>query len=405
LDADSISSFLRNRTSGSLVYLLSLVQPLTLREIQGHPLRLQYVRLMTGREQGPKSLKGAVRRGVDCGLLIALTTKREHYYFLNSDVGVAPPGIDEEEGGARVALEEGPSEVHRDVSVPPARSLTKEHPIPIVRDPSTFLGWFEWLSDPHRRDVIRALQDSGPLTRKELSEKGVRVDLPLLRGGVRTGVLRIRSDRMDFQFRGMRIPPKGRPWTARPPMFWLSRSFEPLRCIQGAEAYLRDPAGQSPMSLLQEMSEDGRKVVPSRRRRGLSVNLLYEPTALLPRIENLGPGAMPGVWWNRGRMISVVDEGYERATAALYLEEELRMTSEKRTEWRATALRSLARRRLEAYFEDRERELRKRFQEGERAGYGLGPGAIMSVASVELERERLQEERKHFERFMEVIGA
>jgi hypothetical protein len=406
LRVDSVSSFLRSRVSSSVVYLLSLVQPLTQREMQGHPLRLHYLRMLTGREAKPSTLKGVLRRGCDCGLLVALTTRRESYYFLNSDVGIRPPSLEDEDCEADVVLESGTAGTLGDVCLPPARALSEEHPIPLIQDPAAFLGWFDWLSDPKRREILRIIEADGPIPRRELSQRGLRMDLRDVQAGIRCGVLRHREGKLEFQFCRTRIPPEGKGWTARPPMFWMTRSYEPLRCLQGAEEYLNRAEGKSPMGLLMEMVEDRRKVIPSRRRRGLRINLLYEPTTLVPRIEELGPGTMPGVWENRRGLVKVAEGGYERALAVMELEEELTMeVPEGPRDRRDAALRKFIQRRLEAYFRRREEELMRRFKEGKVKEYGLGPGAIMSLASVELERERLLEERKYFERFLEVLDG
>ncbi|MFQ5837729.1 MAG: hypothetical protein ACE5HJ_02985 [Thermoplasmata archaeon] len=405
LEAVSISAYLKNRVSGSIVYLLSLIQPLTLSEIRTHPLRLQYFRTMTGREPRESSLRSVVRRGVDLGLLVALSTRRENYYFLNSDLAIRPPSL-EEDGEAEVLVDSSSSIADEDICLPAASALGGDHPIPLLRDPSTALCWFQWLSDSTRREVLRAIHEKGAQSRRELALAGARVGMIAVRAGIRCGVLRLQDDRLDFQFSQTRIPPSGKAWTARPPRFWLSRSYEPLRCVQGCGEYIKDAGRKSPMSLLEEMSEDGKKVLPARRREHLRVNLLYEAAAIVPRIEDVGPGSIASIWENRRGWVYPVREGYERAMAVLYLRDELSKGHEEGLgEWKGEALRRLAHRKLEMYFKAREEELMSRLAKKKASDYGLGPDAIMSLASVELERERLLEERKYFERFLEVIDG
>ncbi len=291
-----------------------------------------------------------------------------------------------------------------DLCLPGQRSLGSDHPIPLVQDPSTCLGWLKWLSLPERRKVLKTLQERGPTSRRELTQGGIELDIATTQAAVRCGVLRMHEEKIDFQFATTKMPPEGKPWTTRPPRFWLTRTYEPLRCVQGSEEYLGEGKERSAMKLLAEMAEDGREVVPQKRKEHLKLNLLYEPAAVVPRIEKVGPGSLPSVWVNRRRLVYAIQEGYERAAVAIYLEEELTRGSEKASkDWRTEVLERLARTKVDRYLMAREQELKRRLTDNEPREYGLGTDAIMSLAKVELERDKLVEERKHFERFLEIL--
>lgn len=403
LDAETVAAYLRNRVSGSVVYLLTLQQPLTLKEMEGHPLRLRYLEILTGQEAHPARLRKVVTRGVEAGLLVPLATRREYHYFLNSDLGLRLPALGTNPALPRLDWSPGTRQTENDLAVPAASALGRGHPVPLLRDPTAFLGWLEWLSDPRKRAALQALQDPGPLTRKELTERGAEVDLPAVRAALRTGVLRLREGRLDFPFARLALREDGSTWTARPPRVWLTPTYEPLWCVQDAEPYLEAADEKSPVALLREMAEDGRKVIPSWRRSHLTTNLLYEPSAVLPPIEEIGPATLPTVWENRRGWVYPTEGGHERASAAAVLEAELQGDQPASPELAPDALARLARRKVEAYFRERERDLIRRFQEVRRRDYGLGPDAILSLASEELERGRLQEERNHFEAFLELL--
>ncbi len=403
LDTEAIEAFLRSEASGSVVYLLSLIQPLTPGEIRDHPFRLQYVSVMQEKETKQSSLDGILRGGVDCGVLASIDTAQENYYFLNSDLCIRPAPLTEE-SDMEAVIDSSLADVHDDLCLPSASALGRDHPVPLMQDPSTCLGWFNCLSDRRWREALRTLQERGPLSRRELARYGAGIDLPTAQAGIRCGVLRLRQEKLDFPFSRMKIPPGGKPWTARPPRFWMSRSYEPLRCIDGFEEYLRKPERISPMKLLQEMVEDGRRVLPTKRRKHLKLNFLYEASAVVPRIEEVGPGTIPSVWENRRGLVYSVREGYERAATTLSLQEELAVGLEERGNSRGESLEQLARRKLDRYFKAKEKELMKRLGKDRVSAYSLGADALLSVASAELKRDKLMEERKHFERFLEVLA-
>ncbi|MFQ6012219.1 MAG: hypothetical protein ACE5LS_01030 [Thermoplasmata archaeon] len=401
LDPHAVSAYLTQRTPSSVLYALSLQQPLTLKELEGHPLRLQYLEILTGRAAKRANLRKVVSRGVDLGLLVPSTARREYYYFLNSDVGVRAPALVEDNGHPEITLDEGPAVPDGEISLPPRKTLGTGHPIPRFRDPSAPLAWFHWLSDPRRRKILQAIQERGPLSRRDLAVANGELPVETAWAGLRCGVLRLRGDEMDFPFARTRLP-GGAVWTARPPCFWLTRSYEPLRCFQRWEEYV--DAGASPMQALHEMVEDRRKVLPRRRRRHLSLNVLYEASATIPSLREVGPATLPSVWENRRGWVYPVEGGAQRAEAALALKQELALeTLPDGENLTPAALTRLAERRVGAYLKRREQELSRRYRRGPKRGFGLGADAILSLASEELERGRILEERKYFESFLEAL--
>ncbi len=400
LDSDAVSDYLTQRTSSSVLYTLSLQQPLTLKELVGHPLRLQYLEALTGREANRANLRKVVGRGVDLGLLIPSTTRREYYYFLNSDVQIRAPPLREDDGHPEIKLDGGLGAPDGEIALPSRKTLGTGHPIPRFRDPSAPLAWFHWLSDPRRREILRTIQDSGPLSRRELAGANGGLSMDTAWAGLRAGVLRLRGDVMDFPFAQTRLP-GGEIWTARPPRFWFTRSYEPLRCLQQWKDYVE---GVTPMKALHEMVEDGRKVLPRRRRRHLALNVLYEASATIPSLREVGPASLPSVWENRRGWVYTVEEGARRAETALALKRELQLEALPGGEdLTPAALTRLAERRVGAYLRRREQELTRQYQDGQKGGFGLGADAILSLASEELERGRILEERKYFEAFLEAL--
>ena len=353
-----------------------------------------------GREAKRANLRKGVGRGVDLGLLVPSTTRREYYYFLNSDVEIRAPALREDDGHPEIKLDEGRGAPDGEIALPSRKTLGTGHPIPRFRDPSAPLAWFHWLSDPRRREILRTIQESGPLSRRELAGTNGGLSMDTAWAGLRAGVLRLRGDLMDFPFAQTRLP-GGEVWTARPPRFWFTRSYEPLRCLQRWKDYVE---GATPMKALHEMVEDGRKVLPRRRRRHLALNVLYEASATIPSLREVGPASLPSVWENRRGWVYPVEEGARRAETALALKRELKLEALPGGEdLTPAALTRLAERRVGAYLRRREQELARRYQGDQKGGFGLGADAILSLASEELERGRILEERRYFEAFLEAL--
>ncbi len=397
-DPALVGSYMREDVSSSVVYLLTLFQPLNRAEILKHPFRSQYLRLR-GSGEPRDNLGDALERGQESGLLVALTDGRESYFFLNSDLVIRPPPLP---SGEEIVEVDTSVERHGELCLPDGCRVGRDHPIPRLKDPSALLGWFQWLSDDARRELLLHIQETGPVGRDEI-DKVSSLDDTSIQAGLRCGILKAVEEGLDFQFSAVRIPPDGDPWTSKPPKFWLSRSYGPLRCVEGLEGRAQETGTTSPMQLLAEAIDEGRRVRPSKRVDHLELNLLYRATAVVPRIEDLGPETIPTAWENRRGLVFPVTEGHERALATHYLHDELQ-EDEGTADWRREALRRLARRKLERYFQAREEEVMARISENRESGYGLGPHAILSVANKELEREGILAEKKYFERFLELLA-
>ncbi len=373
---------------------------MTAGEIRAHGLRRQYVALWGGGDLD--DLPALLAEGVRAGLLVPLEGEGGIYYFLNSDLAVGLPPLDPEEEGIGTASMEAGGRREEEVCLPPRASWGDGHPLPRFDDPSAVFGWYACLARPPWRRALRLLQEKGALPRSEIARQGAPLTVEEVQGALRCGVLRLEGERLDFPFAHTGLPPSGDPWTARPPVAWLSRSFEPMGCVVGGEDAVSDTGERSPMEVLRAMAEAGGRVRPRRRHPHLSLNLLYRPSAVLPPIEALGPGSLPSRWENLKGAVYAVREGYERASATRRLQEQMAGTEEGHS-WRDDALDALASRRIHRYLRDREAALAERLGGERPSGYGLGSGAIASLAQAELERDKLAEERRLFERFLEVL--
>lgn len=403
VDLDAVAAYVERPATASLLYVLTLVQPLRGEEIAGHPFRAQYLSLHGLTAGSAADVEEDLRRGAAAGSLVAAPGAGGPYYFLNSDLGYRPAPLTEDEAPTQVR-QEGP-EVTRigETALPLGAALGRHHPIPHFRDPSTCLSWFHWARDVARRRVLRVLQEAGGVRPAELRE-AADVDHTVLVEGIQSGVLRSQEGRLTFPFAEATIPPGGGRWTADPPTFLLTRSEEPLQCLEGGLGNGPNARERSPMAQLSDALEAGRAVLPERRLDHLRLNILYRPTALVPRIDELSPESLPSVWENRRGRYFEVTGGYDRAVAIQYLMGELEAATEEVKTWRREALHDLARRKLDAYFRNREAALLQRIRRETDGGYGLGPDAIQSVAHAELQREGLMAERKYFEKFLEVLA-
>ena len=97
--AIEIGEFLTNNVSRAVVYSLLHNQPLTRKEIERSPLTESMRRLSLSAQTRPLKDKSTVQmrtllsKGVDCGVLIPINSKRQNYYFLNSDIRIEPAPI------------------------------------------------------------------------------------------------------------------------------------------------------------------------------------------------------------------------------------------------------------------------------------------------------------------------
>src|SRR4030065_958494 len=94
-----IGECLTNNVSRAVVYALLHKQPLTRREIERSPLTDSMRRLSLSAQTRQLKDKSAVQmrtlltKGVECGVLIPVTSKRLNYYYLNSDLRIEPAPI------------------------------------------------------------------------------------------------------------------------------------------------------------------------------------------------------------------------------------------------------------------------------------------------------------------------
>src|SRR5512137_2686455 len=109
--AIEIGEFLTNNVSRAVVYALLHKQPLTRKEIEKSPLTDSMRRLSLSAQTRPLKDKSDVQmrtllsKGVDCGVLLPINSKRQNYYFLNSDLRIeAAPIRDPFEPTEDVAL-------------------------------------------------------------------------------------------------------------------------------------------------------------------------------------------------------------------------------------------------------------------------------------------------------------
>src|SRR5512136_923995 len=99
--AIEIGEFLTNNVSRAVVYALLHKQPLTRKEIERSPLTDSMRRLSLSAQTRPLKDKSDVQmrtllaKGVDSGVLIPVVSKRQNYYFLNSDLRIEPSPIRE----------------------------------------------------------------------------------------------------------------------------------------------------------------------------------------------------------------------------------------------------------------------------------------------------------------------
>ncbi|MCJ7607788.1 MAG: hypothetical protein MUO94_08095, partial [Thermoplasmata archaeon] len=97
--ATAIGEFLTNNVSRAIVYTLLHKQPLTRREIEKSPLTDSMRRMSLSAQTRPLKDKTSVQmrtllaKGVDSGALVAMSSKRQNYYFLNSDLRIEPAPI------------------------------------------------------------------------------------------------------------------------------------------------------------------------------------------------------------------------------------------------------------------------------------------------------------------------
>ena len=108
--AVEIGEFLTNNVSRAAVYALLHKQPLTRKEIERSPMTDSMRRLSLSaqtrslKDKSNVQMRTLLAKGVECGVLLPVNSKRQNYYFLNSDLRIEPapvrdPAEDEGRGG------------------------------------------------------------------------------------------------------------------------------------------------------------------------------------------------------------------------------------------------------------------------------------------------------------------
>ena len=442
--AIEIGEFLTNNVSRAVVYTLLHSQPLTRREIERSPLTESMRRLSLSAQTRPLKDKSKVQmrtllaKGVDCGVLIPINCKRQNYYFLNSDLRVEPAPVRESED----AQDEVALSVFLDRSyshtpgqaVLPGWGTAADHtvlPVPYIDTPKTLMLWLSWLITPTRRQVMSHVGTVGHTTRPRLrSELGFWADRIVAKEGLPSGVLERDGEKIRYQFSTfsfsklkMRKEDEGakkRSWTAFPPTFWLTRTYEPLRCIMGASRYLGERKPEStPATVLEELAKENPTIVEKNRKEFLEVNFIERMSfyaiyhssgdpavkitteSLVPEKVTYNAPEHPLLW------ISKTDDEHTGARLDFKREAALmllaRKTKDDQIAYLEKMLKDLAYERIGRLIDDHEKRLGKDLDRLRAQSFGLGADSISAVAGLELTREQILAERDHFEKFMNIL--
>jgi hypothetical protein len=440
--ATEIGEFLTNNVSRAVVYALMHRQPLTRREIERSPMTESMRRLSlsaqtrTLKDKSNVQMRTLLAKGVDCGVLLPITSKRQNYYFLNSDLRIEPaPVRDDSEDEVALSVFLDRSFAHTPgQAVLPAWGTAADHtilPVPFIDSPKTFVLWLGWLITPTRRRVLNYLGHHGEVRRPKLrSDLGFWADRIVSKEGVPSGVLETSDGKIRYQFSGFSFsklkvkkedePDKRKPWTAYPPSFWMTRSYEPLKCIMGASRYLGDSKpNATPAMVLEEMAKDDLTVVEKNRKDFLEVNFIERMSfyaiyhssgdpavkisaeTLVPEKVTYNSPEHPMLW------VSRTDE--EHAGARMQFKEEAaKMLLSKRTKEEQIAylekmLFELAMERVGKRLEAHEAALASGLDKLRMESFGLGAKSIGAVADLETDREDVLREKMYFEKFMESL--
>ncbi len=259
-----IGEFLTNNVSRAAVYALLHKQPLTRREIERSPLTDSMRRLSlsaqtrTLKDKSGVQMRTLLAKGVDCGVLLAVSSKRQNYYFLNSDLRVEPAPIREsEEPEDEVAVS---TFIDRTLAHTPGQAVlpgwgtAADHtilPVPYIDTPKSLMMWMSWLVTPTRRQILNHIGQHGTVTRPKLrADLGFWADRIVAKEGVPAGVLERTDDKIRYQFSIILVleaqgqeggrGQDGGPGRASRLSFWLTRSYEPLKCIMGSSRLVGD---------------------------------------------------------------------------------------------------------------------------------------------------------------------
>jgi hypothetical protein len=441
--AIEIGEFLTNNVSRAVVFALLHRQPLTRREIEKDPLTDSMRRLSLSaqtrklKDKSNIQMRTLLAKGVESGVLVTVNSKRQNYYFLNSDLRIEPMPIrdsvdDEEDISLKVFLDRSFAHAPGQALLP-SWGTAADHtilPVPFIDTPKSLVMWMSWLTTKTRRQVLNYISKNGSVTRPKLrADLGFWADRIVAKEGLPSGVLekadgQIRYQFSTFSFSKLKVDKedgaKRRSWTVFPPTFWLTRTYEPIRCVTGASRFIGEgKPDATPMTVLEELAKDNPTIVERNRKDFLEVNFLERMSfyavyhsggdpaskisaeALVPEKVTFNSPDHPLVW------ISTTDE--EHAGARIDFKHEAAMmlrskkTLEEQVEYLESMLEKLAMDRIGARLEEHERLLAKDLDKLRAESFSLGSGSISAVANLELDRESIQREKEHFEKFMDIL--
>jgi len=317
-----IGEYLTNNVSRSIVYALLLQQPLTRDEIETSPVRATMRALAY---QGEKSahketdvahLRTLLAKGTECGILHGYKSGGKNYYFLNSDLRLTPKPITSILGESKtisidVAVDKRVGEILGETALLPntRAASSSEMPIPHIESEKKLVLWLSWLTTPIRRDILSLVAQNGRVSRPDLRRQlGFWADRLAVYEGVATSILSLDADKnLSFQFASVNLPEhhessRAMRWIERPPSFMLSRSYEPLTCIQGGSMAAEELKSRrtSPMIGLSELESQGKEIIPHKRRRTIGSNFLqmahmYGVFDMIPKFRNISSSTLKPV--------------------------------------------------------------------------------------------------------------
>ncbi|MBN1677781.1 MAG: hypothetical protein JW880_04510 [Candidatus Thermoplasmatota archaeon] len=437
-----VGEFLTNNVSRAVVYALLHKQPLTRREIEKNPLTDSMRRLSLSaqtrqlKDKSDVQMRTLLAKGVDCGVLVPLTSKRQNYYFLNSDLRIEPAPIREpfektDEVAVSAFLDKSLSHTPGQ-AVLPGWGTAADHtilPVPYIDTPKSLVLWLSWLITPTRREILNHLASKGPMTRPKLrSDLGFWADRIVAKEGIPAGILEREDGSIRYQFstfsfsklKTRKDDERKKSWTAFPPSFWLTRSFEPLKCIMGISRYIGDKKPDStPMSILEEAVKENPTVVEKNRKDFLEINFLERMSfyaiyhssgdpaikisadSLVPEKVTFNAPEHPLIW------ISRTDEDHAGARLDFKYEAAKMLLSKKTREEQIAVmekmLKDLALERMGKVLENQEKKLEKDLASLRARSFGLGTEALTEVAGLEVSREEILIEKRYFEKFMDLL--
>jgi hypothetical protein len=441
--AVEIGEFLTNNVSRAVVYALLHKQPLTRKEIEKNPLTDSMRRLSLSAQTRPLKDKSSVQmrtllaKGVDCGVLLPINSKRQNYYFLNSDLRIEPAPIRDpfeptDDVALNVYLDRSFSHAPGQAVLPGWGTAADQTilPVPYIDTPKSFILWLSWLITPTRRQILHHISANGSTTRPKLrTDLGFWADRIVAKEGLPAGVLEkedghIRYQFSTFSFSKLKMKKeeegKKKSWTSFPPTFWMTRTYEPLRCIMGASKYLADKKPDAtPMAVLEELAKESPTIVEKNRKDFIEINFLERMSfyavyhssgesvvkissdSLVPEKVTYNAPEHPLVW------VSKTDE--EHAGARLDFKHEAALMlmgkkiKEEQIQFLERMLKDFAMERIGGKLEEHEKLLEKDLQNLRMQSFGLGTDSISAVAGLELERENILQEKFYFEKFMDIL--